>query len=140
LQLLPWSAWRFLLNEKFTGLAQRMPSQDIPEDVMYKPIALATILGALWAAEARGGYWSWDPKETWALIICLNYSAWLHMRLGRGRNGAPMVWWAGLSDSSLRCSRFSAPTCFSPGSIPAANCDCCACMRALGLKCIFKEL
>ncbi|MCQ8127859.1 cytochrome c biogenesis protein CcsA [Methylomonas rivi] len=30
---------------------------------------LATILGALWAAEAWGGYWSWDPKETWALIV-----------------------------------------------------------------------
>lgn len=91
----------FLLNEKFTGLAQRMPSQDILEDVMYKSIALgfafftlATILGALWAAEAWGGYWSWDPKETWALIVWLNYAAWLHMRLTRGWNGAPMAWWA----------------------------------------------
>ena len=54
----------FLLNEKFTGLAQRMPSQDILEDVMTKSIALgfacitlATIPGALWAADAWGGYW-----------------------------------------------------------------------------------
>ena len=43
---------------------------------MYKSIAvgfafftIATVLGALWAAEAWGGYWSWDPKETWALIV-----------------------------------------------------------------------
>ena len=78
-----------------------MPSQDIPEDVMYKSTALgfacftlATLPGALWAAEAWGGYWSWDPKETWALIICLNYTAWLHMRLTGGWNGAPMAWWA----------------------------------------------
>ena len=71
------------------------------DDVMYKAIALgfafftvATILGALWAAEAWGGYWSWDPKETWALIVWLNYAAWLHMRLTRGWRGTPMAWWA----------------------------------------------
>ena len=68
---------------------------------MYKMIALgfafftvATILGALWAAEAWGGYWSWDPKETWALIVWLNYAAWLHMRMTKGWNGNPMAWWA----------------------------------------------
>ncbi len=91
----------FLLTGKFAFFTQRMPSQDLLEDVMYKSIALgfafftlATILGALWAAEAWGGYWSWDPKETWALIVWLNYAAWLHMRLTRGWNGAPMAWWA----------------------------------------------
>jgi len=55
---------------------------------------LATILGALWAAEAWGGYWSWDPKETWALIVWLNYAAWLHMRLTKGWRGNPMAIWA----------------------------------------------
>ena len=91
----------YLLNEKIDGLAQRMPSQDMLDDVMYKSIALgfafftlATILGALWAAEAWGGYWSWDPKETWALIVWLNYAAWLHMRLSKGWRGAPMAWWS----------------------------------------------
>jgi ABC-type transport system involved in cytochrome c biogenesis permease subunit len=64
------------------------------DDVMYKSIAvgfafftIATVLGALWAAEAWGGYWSWDPKETWALIVWLNYAAWLHMRLMKGLRG-----------------------------------------------------
>ncbi len=82
-------------------LATRLPSLEILDDIMYKSIALgfcfftlATILGALWAAEAWGGYWSWDPKETWALIILLNYAAWLHMRLTKGWRGAPMAWWA----------------------------------------------
>lgn len=91
----------YLLNDRFAAFARRMPSQDILEDVMYKSIALgfafftlATILGALWAAEAWGGYWSWDPKETWALIVWLNYAAWLHMRLTRGWHGAPMAWWS----------------------------------------------
>jgi len=82
-------------------LATRLPNPALLEDVMYKAIALgfafftlATILGALWAAEAWGGYWSWDPKETWALIVWLNYAAWLHMRLTKGWNGKPMAWWA----------------------------------------------
>jgi ABC-type transport system involved in cytochrome c biogenesis permease subunit len=71
------------------------------DDVMYKSIAvgfafftIATVLGALWAAEAWGGYWSWDPKETWALIVWLNYAAWLHMRLMKGLRGTVSAWWA----------------------------------------------
>jgi cytochrome c-type biogenesis protein CcsB len=82
-------------------LAQVLPPLPLLDDVMYKAIALgfaaftlATILGALWAAEAWGGYWSWDPKETWALIVWLNYAAWLHLRMTKGWRGAPMAWWA----------------------------------------------
>ena len=82
-------------------LARRLPDLQLLDDVMYKSIALgfafftvATILGALWAAEAWGGYWSWDPKETWALIVWLNDAAWLHMRLTKGWRGRPMAWWA----------------------------------------------
>lgn len=83
------------------GATSVLPALDLLDDVMYKSIALgfafftvATILGALWAAEAWGGYWSWDPKETWALIVWLNYAAWLHMRLTKGWRGTPMAWWA----------------------------------------------
>jgi cytochrome c-type biogenesis protein CcsB len=82
-------------------LADRLPSLEVLDDVMYKAITvgfafftIATILGALWAAEAWGGYWSWDPKETWALIVWLNYAAWLHMRLMKGLRGRVAAWWA----------------------------------------------
>ncbi|MCQ8104511.1 c-type cytochrome biogenesis protein CcsB [Methylomonas sp. SURF-2] len=82
-------------------LLARLPDLALLDDLIYKAIALgfafftlATILGALWAAEAWGGYWSWDPKETWALIVWLNYAAWLHMRLTKGWSGKPMAWWA----------------------------------------------
>lgn len=82
-------------------LATRLPPLAMMDDVMYKSIALgfafftiATVLGAMWAAEAWGGYWSWDPKETWALIVWLNYAAWLHMRLTKGWRGTPLAWWA----------------------------------------------
>lgn len=82
-------------------LASRLPSFDVLDDVMYKSIAvgfafftIATILGAMWAAEAWGGYWSWDPKETWALIVWLNYAAWLHLRMVKGLRGPVLAWWA----------------------------------------------
>jgi ABC-type transport system involved in cytochrome c biogenesis permease subunit len=71
------------------------------ESWMYQIIALgflfftlATLLGAMWAAEAWGSYWSWDPKETWALIVWLNYAAWLHIRLVKGWQGKVLAWWA----------------------------------------------
>ncbi|MFW5332748.1 c-type cytochrome biogenesis protein CcsB [Hydrogenophaga sp. ZJX-1] len=82
-------------------IAERLPSFEVLDDVMYKAIAvgfafftIATVLGAFWAAEAWGGYWSWDPKETWALIVWLNYAAWLHMRLMKGLRGTVAAWWA----------------------------------------------
>ncbi len=82
-------------------LADRLPALEVLDDMMYKSIAVgfafftvATILGALWAADAWGGYWSWDPKETWALIVWLNYAAWLHMRLMKGLRGQFAAWWA----------------------------------------------
>lgn len=92
--------WRQRIHPE-SRWVKAMPELSLMDDLMYKTIALgfafftlATILGALWAAEAWGGYWSWDPKETWALIVWLNYAAWLHMRLTKGWNGKPMAWWA----------------------------------------------
>ncbi len=83
------------------AITNRIPDLEILDDVMYKSIALgfafftlATILGAMWAAEAWGGYWSWDPKETWALIVWLNYAAWLHLRMTKGWRGRPLAWWS----------------------------------------------
>lgn len=82
-------------------LASRLPSYDTLGEVMYRAIAvgflfftIATILGAMWAADAWGGYWSWDPKETWALIVWLNYAAWLHIRLVKGWRGNVLAWWS----------------------------------------------
>ena len=82
-------------------IAPQLPALPVLDEVMYRAISVgfafftvATILGALWAAEAWGSYWSWDPKETWALIVWLNYAAWLHMRLMKGLRGNVSAWWA----------------------------------------------
>ncbi len=97
----------YLLTEKLaekrpnSPLLAKMPTLEAMDDLMYKAISLgfafftiATVLGAMWAAEAWGGYWSWDPKETWALIVWLNYAAWLHIRMSKGWRGSSMAWWA----------------------------------------------
>ncbi|MSQ80778.1 MAG: c-type cytochrome biogenesis protein CcsB [Candidatus Methylopumilus sp.] len=90
----------YLLSSKKI-LTSYLPKLTILEDLIYKSIAIgfifftiATILGAIWAAEAWGGYWSWDPKETWALIVWLNYAAWLHYRIVKGLRGPILAWWA----------------------------------------------
>jgi len=90
----------YLLSAKKI-LASYLPKLAVLDDLIYKSIAIgfifftvATILGAIWAAEAWGGYWSWDPKETWALIVWLNYAAWLHYRIVKGLRGNVLAWWA----------------------------------------------
>ena len=92
------AAW-LLADRPF--FAARLPSRIWLDELSYRAVALgfvfftiATILGALWAAEAWGGYWSWDPKETWALIVWLNYAAWLHMRLVKNLRGGVLAWWS----------------------------------------------
>ncbi len=77
-----------------------LPSLKQLDALAYKSVAigfpaftLATILGAAWAAEAWGGYWSWDPKETWALIVWLVYGAYLHARFSHGLQGKTLAWW-----------------------------------------------
>jgi cytochrome c-type biogenesis protein CcsB len=50
-------------------------------------LTLGIISGAVWANEAWGAYWSWDPKETWALITWLIFAIYLHSRLIKGWQG-----------------------------------------------------
>jgi cytochrome c-type biogenesis protein CcsB len=70
-------------------------STDILDDITYKSIAVGfpvfgvggLLFGAIWAAQAWGTYWSWDPKETWSLITWLVYAVYLHARFVRGWRG-----------------------------------------------------
>ena len=50
-------------------------------------LTIGIIAGAVWANEAWGSYWSWDPKETWALITWLVFAIYLHSRLLKGWQG-----------------------------------------------------
>lgn len=50
-------------------------------------LTLGIVSGAVWANEAWGSYWSWDPKETWALITWLIFASYLHSRILKGWQG-----------------------------------------------------
>jgi cytochrome c-type biogenesis protein CcsB len=50
-------------------------------------LTVGIIAGAVWANEAWGSYWSWDPKETWALITWLVFASYLHARITRSWQG-----------------------------------------------------
>jgi cytochrome c-type biogenesis protein CcsB len=81
------------------GLLSLFPSTRILDDINYKAImfgfpmlTLGIITGAAWANYAWGTYWSWDPKETWSLIIWFIYAAFLHARFTRGWVGRKAAW------------------------------------------------
>ena len=67
----------------------------------YRMIALGFLLltvtilsGALWAEQAWSAFWTWDPKEVWALITWIIYAVYLHLRLRGKRKGTVMAWYA----------------------------------------------
>lgn len=69
------------------------------DDITYKSIVVgfplftigAILMGAIWADQAWGTYWSWDPKETWSLIVFFVYAFYLHARLMRGWKGTKIA-------------------------------------------------
>jgi cytochrome c-type biogenesis protein CcsB len=76
------------------GVVGRMPSSRVLDDLVYRAIVwgfpfltAGIITGAAWANYAWGTYWSWDPKETWSLIVWLVYAVYLHARITRGWHG-----------------------------------------------------
>jgi cytochrome c-type biogenesis protein CcsB len=73
---------------------QRLSLAETLDNISYRVIGLGfplltigIIAGAVWANEAWGSYWSWDPKETWALITWLVFAAYLHARITRNWQG-----------------------------------------------------
>ena len=55
-------------------------------------LTVGIISGAVWANQAWGTYWSWDPKETWSLITWFIYAVYLHCRFMRGWKGQRAAW------------------------------------------------
>lgn len=55
-------------------------------------LSLSIVLGAIWAEQAWGRYWSWDPKETWALITWIIYAIYLHVHRSRDWQGNTTRW------------------------------------------------
>jgi cytochrome c-type biogenesis protein CcsB len=81
------------------GIIATFPRSRVLDDLNYRSImigfpllTLGIITGAAWANYAWGTYWSWDPKETWSLIVWFIYAAFLHARITRGWVGKRAAW------------------------------------------------
>ena len=85
-------------------MRNRLPAGGLPDSerlrtITYRIVAFsfplwtfAVIAGAIWAENAWGRYWGWDPKETWAFITWVIYAAYLHARSTAGWRGNASSW------------------------------------------------
>ncbi|MBA3274147.1 MAG: c-type cytochrome biogenesis protein CcsB [Chloroflexia bacterium] len=87
----------FLVRKKWN--ARWLPSLEMLDDIGFRAVtigfpllSLVLILGSIWAHDAWGVYWSWDPKETSALFTWLVYAVYLHTRTLRGWRGSRSAW------------------------------------------------
>ncbi|MBP0035179.1 MAG: c-type cytochrome biogenesis protein CcsB [Roseofilum sp. Belize BBD 4] len=76
-----WSPETLSLAQVLDNISYRMIGLGFPL------LTIGIIAGGVWANEAWGSYWSWDPKETWALIAWLVFAAYLHARITKGWQG-----------------------------------------------------
>ncbi|MEK4252900.1 c-type cytochrome biogenesis protein CcsB [Ureibacillus sp. FSL K6-2830] len=82
-------------------LVKKVNSQ-LVDEIGYRSVLIgfpvftlgALVFAMIWAQEAWGRYWGWDPKEVWALITWLFYAAYLHLRLSKGWEGRKSAWLA----------------------------------------------
>ncbi|MEI6215549.1 MAG: c-type cytochrome biogenesis protein CcsB [Desulfuromonadales bacterium] len=86
---------RYFLKVKHLGaLFQKLPSLETLDAISYRCLTfgfplltVAIISGSIWSEKALGSYWTWDPKQTWSMIIWLIYAALLHGRITTGWRG-----------------------------------------------------
>jgi cytochrome c-type biogenesis protein CcsB len=87
------------LGAAISPILKGMDAEDLDE-ISYRAIAIgypiftlgALIFAMIWAQEAWGRFWGWDPKEVWALITFLFYAVFLHLRLSKGWQGKKSAW------------------------------------------------
>jgi len=97
------AAAMFLVRTRAPGsgsVARRLPEASASARLLHLSIligfplfSVATLLGMLWAGEAWGRYWAWDPKETWALAVWLLYGAYFRLRALPSWSGRRIAWW-----------------------------------------------
>ena len=91
-------ALRYLLAVRKGGADQKALEQ--MDYLSYRMVAFGFLFltvvilsGAIWAEQAWSAFWTWDPKEVWALITWIIYAVFLHLRLRGRRKGVAMAWY-----------------------------------------------
>lgn len=96
----------FVLRERSKGgkwaeRLDRLPDQEVVDELVGRFVLAGFLLwgimiatGAIWANESWGRYWSWDPIETWSLIVWLIYAVYLHLRYTMRWRGEKLAWFA----------------------------------------------
>jgi len=86
---------------KWAKRFEKLPAQDVLENLTVRFVLIGFLFwgimiatGAIWANEAWGRYWSWDPIETWSLIVWLIYAVYLHVRYTLKWHGQRLAWFA----------------------------------------------
>lgn len=87
----------FLLRDKMKENGfwdQHIPKKEKLDTISYRCVSLGMMFltvtigfGGIWAENAWGSYWTWDPKETWALVTWVIYLVYLHLRIRKGWSG-----------------------------------------------------
>jgi cytochrome c-type biogenesis protein CcsB len=87
------------LGGKAREILDRLPAQDVVDDLAFRAAGVGLVFlsvmiaaGAIWANEAWGRYWAWDPIEIWSLVTWFVYALYLHARLTLGWRGRRSAW------------------------------------------------
>ena len=96
----------FVIRERSNGgkwakRFEKLPPQDVVDDLTARFVLAGFLLwgimiatGAIWANESWGRYWTWDPIETWSLIVWIIYAIYLHLRFTMRWRGTRLAWFA----------------------------------------------
>lgn len=86
-------------SHRWQGLLSRFPEPDVLDGMSFRFVGAGFVFetimiasGAIWANEAWGRYWGWDPVETWSLIAWAIYAIYLHLTLTMGWRGRKAAW------------------------------------------------
>ena len=90
---------RYLLTKKKAADADELKLRQI-DYLVYRLVGFGFLFltvvilsGAIWAEQAWSAFWTWDPKETWALITWIIYAIYLHLRLRRRKDASFLAWY-----------------------------------------------
>jgi len=115
----------FLLKEsgaahRYQTLLDRFPPQDVLDGLTYRFVGAGFVFqtimiasGSIWANEAWGRYWGWDPVETWSLIAWAIYAIYLHLTLTMGWRGRRAAWIAVLALPVILFSLLGVPIAYN---------------------------